>query len=191
VCVVRLGGFVRMDSGAGVNPVVFLGEWNGGIKLIGTLADADGKQGADSSFAGAGEHRVAIFIELREIDVRVGIDQIRHAGLFQPRANGHVFEKAGEDGLTLGPNGGGDDHAVRFHAAQFSRREIHNDNYFAANELFGFVGGGNARNDLAHFGADIHSELQNFVRALDAFSGFHFADAQFDLQEIFNGNLAV
>lgn len=189
--VVRLGRFVRMDSGTGVNPAEFFSEGDGGIELIGTLADADGEESVYSGFASAGEHRVAVLIKLREINVSVGIDQIHSAELFQPRANRHVFEETCEDGLALGPNGGGDDHAVGFNAAQFSRREVHNDYYFASDKLFGFVRGGDAGDDLAYFCADIYGELQNFVRALNAFSGFHFADAQFNFQEILDGNLAV
>src|SRR6266436_9959884 len=59
--------------------------------------------------------------------------------LLQAGADFDVFVgEAGEDGAAFGADGGGDDHAVRFHTAEFARREIHDDRDFAADQLFRF-----------------------------------------------------
>src|SRR6266852_3280507 len=76
--------------------------------------------------------------------------------------------ETGEDGTAFGADGGGNDHAVGFDAAEFARREIHDHGDFAADQFFGFVELRNARTDLANLRADVHGELQQFVRADDA-----------------------
>ena len=62
--------------------------------------------------------------------------------------------------------------------------QIHDHDDFAADELLGLVGGGDAGDDLADLVADIHHQLQQLVGAGDALGGFHQADAHLDLGEI-------
>ena len=75
-CQVRVGylrGFVRMDANRGLNPIMLLGERQRRIQFFGTRARSDREQGGDSRLARALEHGIAIFVKLREIQVRVGI----------------------------------------------------------------------------------------------------------------------
>jgi hypothetical protein len=65
--------FVGMNSHGRVNPIVLLGERQRGIELLGTRSGADGEQGRDARGTGTVKHGVAVFRELREINVRVGV----------------------------------------------------------------------------------------------------------------------
>ena len=62
--------------------------------------------------------------------------------------------------------------------------EIHDHDDFAPDQLLRLVGRGDAGDDLAHFVADIHHQLQQFVGTGDALGRFHQADAHLDLGEI-------
>jgi len=67
-----LGGVVGMNADAGVNPVVLLGEGDGGVEAFGGAgAAADGQQRGDAGGAGTFEHGRAVFIEVVEFEVRV------------------------------------------------------------------------------------------------------------------------
>src|SRR6266446_3898173 len=55
---------------------------------------------------------------------------------------------------------------------------------FGANQFFRFVELRDAGADLANLGADVHGELQQFVRADDAFGGLDLPDAHFDFGKI-------
>ena len=71
------GGFrvVRMNADRGVDPIVLLGERNRGIDPLRRAgAAADGQQRCDARRARAVEHRLAVFVELRDFQVRVRID---------------------------------------------------------------------------------------------------------------------
>ncbi len=63
-----------MNSDGRVNPVVLLGEWNRGVEaFLGRSAAADGQHGADSGCTRAIEHGGAVFVELGEFEMRVGV----------------------------------------------------------------------------------------------------------------------
>ena len=67
--------FVRMNPHGGINPIVLLGERQRGIELFGARAGADRKQSGHAGGAGAVKHGFAVFGELREVNVRVGVDE--------------------------------------------------------------------------------------------------------------------
>src|SRR3974390_467747 len=69
-------GFVGMDADGGVDPVMGFRIGDGGVELFRARAYADGEKGVDAGRAGAFEHGVAVFRELREIDVGVGVDEV-------------------------------------------------------------------------------------------------------------------
>ena len=108
--------------------------------------------------------------------------------LFQSRADFYVFEETGQDRAAFRADGGGDDHAVGFDAAEFAGREIGDYGDFATDKGFGFVKLRDACADLADFGADVYGELQEFVGAYDAFGGFDLTYAHFDFGEIFDAD---
>jgi len=66
--------FVWMDSDRGINPIVLFGERQRGIDFLRARASADRKQSRHSSSARAVKDGFSVFRELREVDVRVGID---------------------------------------------------------------------------------------------------------------------
>jgi hypothetical protein len=66
-----LGGFVRVNAGGGVDPVVSFGEGEGGVEMVGAGGAADGENGADARVASASEDGVAVIIELRVFEVGV------------------------------------------------------------------------------------------------------------------------
>jgi hypothetical protein len=75
---VRLCGqlcFLRMDPDRGVNPIVLFGKGQRRIELLWPRAAADGQYRLDASLPRALEHCDAVSIELREIEVRVRINQ--------------------------------------------------------------------------------------------------------------------
>src|SRR5690242_13941560 len=67
---------VRMNADGGVYPIVLFGKGNRGIEFLRSGAGADCKKGRYARGACAFEHGRAIFRKLREIDVRMGIDQL-------------------------------------------------------------------------------------------------------------------
>src|SRR6516165_8811467 len=69
-------GLVGMDANGGEDPVVSVGVGDGGVELLGAGAYTDGKQRVYTRRPRPCEHSVAVFGELREVDVRVGVDQI-------------------------------------------------------------------------------------------------------------------
>src|SRR6266853_271357 len=109
--------------------------------------------------------------------------------LLQAGADFDVFVgEAGEHGAAFGADGSGDDHAVGFNAAKFARREIDDDGDFAADQFLRLVELGDTGANLANFGADIAGQLQQFVRADDAFGGLDLADAHLDFVEVLNAD---
>lgn len=69
-----LGSFVRVNADCGPNPIVLFGKWDGGVQLFWPWASTDGEDGGDARGARAFEHGGAVFVELGEVDVGVGID---------------------------------------------------------------------------------------------------------------------
>src|SRR5579862_7551989 len=65
-----------MDAYGGPDPVVLFGEGNGGVEFFRTGARANGEEGGYARGAGAFEHGGAVFVELREVNVGVGVDEI-------------------------------------------------------------------------------------------------------------------
>ena len=63
--------FVRVDADGGVDPIVFVGVFDGGVEFFGAGTCADGKDVFDAGGASAIEHGIAIVRELRIVDVRV------------------------------------------------------------------------------------------------------------------------
>jgi hypothetical protein len=53
---------------------VLFGEGDCGVEFFGAGARADGQDGADACFDRAGQHGRAVFVELGEVDVSVGVD---------------------------------------------------------------------------------------------------------------------
>src|SRR5882724_509450 len=96
--------------------------------------------------------------------------------------------ETGEDGAAFGADGGGDDHAVGFDAAEFARREIHDDRDFAADQFLGFVELRDAGANLADLGANVHGEFQQFISAYDTLGGLDLPDAHFDFGKILDAN---
>ncbi len=109
--------------------------------------------------------------------------------LLESGAVGDSFEEAGEGGLAFFSEGGGDDHALRFNAAKFTRGEVGDDDHLASDEGFGSVGLGDSGDDLADFGADVHGEAQEFVGLFDFFGGEDGANTELDLEEIVDGDV--
>jgi len=68
-------GFVGMDTDGGVDPGVLLGERDGRVEMVGAGSTADGEDGGDAGFAGAGEDGIAVRLEVGEIEMGVGVDQ--------------------------------------------------------------------------------------------------------------------
>ena len=58
-------GFVRMNSGRGVNPIMRFGERNRGGEMIGARSPADRQNRRDARIARTLQHGVAVFVELR------------------------------------------------------------------------------------------------------------------------------
>src|SRR5713101_849812 len=109
--------------------------------------------------------------------------------LLQAGADFDVFVgEAGEDGAAFGADRGGYDHAVGLDAAKLAGREVHDDGDFAADQFFRLVELGDAGANLANLGADIDGELQQFVRADDAFGGLDLPDAHLDLGEVLDAD---
>ena len=132
------------------------------------------------------EHGVAVFGELSGIDMGMRIDQVHIyeiacSATSRPRADLHIFQKSREHGAAFRADRSGHDHAVRFDAAQFARREIGDDDDFAADQRFWFVELRDPRANLADFRADVTVQLQQLVGAHDAFGGFHLARRAFRL----------
>ena len=65
--------FVRMNPDRRVDPIMLLGKWQRGIELFGTWTwtCADGEQRRHARGARPIEHGLAVFRELRKINVRV------------------------------------------------------------------------------------------------------------------------
>src|SRR5260370_42399653 len=80
----------------------------------------------------------------------------------QTRADFHILEKSSEDGASLGADGCGDDHAVRFRTAELARGEIDHDGYFAPDQFFRLVGLAASRSNLAILPGDIPLILARF-----------------------------
>src|SRR5260370_12651880 len=109
--------------------------------------------------------------------------------LLQAGADFDVFVgEAGEDRAAFGAHGGGDDHAIGFHAAEFARREINDHGDFTANQFFRFVVLRDAGANLPNLGTDVHGELQQLVRAHNAFGGLDLADAHLDFSEVLDAD---
>jgi hypothetical protein len=70
-------GFVGMDADRGVDPVVFLGERNGGVEAVRGGAAANGEDFFDSCVASACEHGVAVGIELGKFEMGVRVDDVQ------------------------------------------------------------------------------------------------------------------
>src|SRR4029077_20978996 len=96
--------------------------------------------------------------------------------------------ETGQDGAAFRADGGSDNHAVGFDAAEFARGEVDDDGDFAADQFFRFVELRDAGANLANLGADIHCEVQQFVRADDAFGGLDLADAHLDFSEVLDAD---
>src|SRR6516162_10844064 len=109
--------------------------------------------------------------------------------LFQPGSHFDVFVEAGQDRAAFRADRRGDDHAVRLDAAQFAGSQIRNHGNLAADELLRLVVLRYASADLANFGANVHGELQEFVRADDALGRLDMAHAHFDFREIVDPDL--
>src|SRR5271154_4054830 len=80
MCEMRIVGqisFVRMDSGSGVNPVVRFRKRDCRGQMVGTRRASDGEDGRHAGFPSSLEHGVAVFIELRILEVRVGVDDFQ------------------------------------------------------------------------------------------------------------------
>src|SRR5262245_16990605 len=71
----RFLGFVRMDTDAGVDPVVLLRVRQSGVEFCRARAGADGQQSLHTGFSGAVQHGVTVFGKLWVVDVRVGVDE--------------------------------------------------------------------------------------------------------------------
>src|SRR5258708_12084386 len=63
----------------------------------------------------------------------------------QTRADFHILEKSSEDGAALGADGCGDDHAVRFYAAELARGPIADHAHLPATERLRLVILGDSR----------------------------------------------
>ena len=151
-----LPSFVGMDADRGVNPIPGFGVGESGVQFVWARAGTDGEQRCYTRGLGASEHGVAVSVELGEIDVSVGVnelhdsyqqsviryqepanqalDSFRVITLLQTRTYFYVFEETSQDGPTVRANGSGDDHAVGLDAAKLSGGEVHNDDDFAADE---------------------------------------------------------
>src|SRR5256885_14183226 len=70
----QIFGFVGMRAYGGVDPVVLFGKGQSGVEFFWAGAGANGEQGGYACGAGAVEHGFAVVVELREVDVRVGVD---------------------------------------------------------------------------------------------------------------------
>ena len=97
-------------------------------------------------------------------------------GLFHSRSGRDFFFEAGEDGLAV--DGGGEEHAVGLDAHELGGREVRDHDDGAADELLGFVGLGDARDDLARNAAHIELELEELFRSLDLLRGGDLRGAQ-------------
>src|SRR5580700_3237209 len=89
-----------------------------------------------------------------------GCRQPRSALLLEARADRHVFQKPGENGLAFGTDRRGNNHPVRFHTSQLARLQIHDDNHFAAYQLFRLISRRDSGDDLTHFLADVHHHFE-------------------------------
>src|SRR6266853_72060 len=67
-------GFMRMEPGACVDPIVLLGDFEGTVVGAWAGAAADGKNALQASLAGTGKHLKAVRIEFVSFNVGVGID---------------------------------------------------------------------------------------------------------------------
>src|SRR5260370_8854610 len=109
--------------------------------------------------------------------------------LLQTGADFDVFVgEAGEDGSALGAFRGGHDHAIGFHATEFAGREVDHDGDFAADQFFRLVVLRDAGANLANLGADVNGELQQLVRANDAFGGLDLPNAHLDFGEVLDAD---
>ena len=70
---------VGVDAYRGVDPVVLFGEGDGCVEVVRAGSAAYGQQGLHACFARSCEHCVAVFVKLRKLEVRVGIDNF-HLG---------------------------------------------------------------------------------------------------------------
>src|SRR6516164_7322461 len=74
-----------MDPDTGVDPVVLFRERQGGVEFFGTWPGADRQQRVNASRARALEHGFAVFGKLREVNVRVRVNQV-HVAVYFSRA---------------------------------------------------------------------------------------------------------
>src|SRR5713101_6258909 len=109
--------------------------------------------------------------------------------LLQARADFDFFGEGGEDRLAFRAYTGGYDHAVGFDSTELARREVHHHHHLAADQRLRFVILRDASANLAHFAADIDSQLQQLVRADDALGRLDLAHAHLHFREIFNRDL--
>ena len=67
--------FVRMDADGGINPIMLIGERQS--PSLASLGPGRCRWlvGSNAGCTGADKHSVAIFRELRKVDVRVGVDE--------------------------------------------------------------------------------------------------------------------
>src|SRR5208282_2850894 len=111
------------------------------------------------------------------------------AGSLYSRADRHVFEKPGQHRRALRAGGAREDHAVRFDSAKLARLKIYNHDDLAPDELLGLVHQCNSGNDLPHFVADVHHELEQPICIRHFLRRLNLANAHFDLREILDADL--
>ena len=123
---------------------------------------------------------------------RARLDEARSAiAYFSREPTGTSSRNPASTGFPSGPDRRGNDHAVRFHATQLARLQIHDDHHFAAHQLFRLIRRGDSGDDLADFVADVHHHFQQFVGAGHAFGGLHLADAHLHFGEIVDADLRI
>jgi hypothetical protein len=69
-------GFVGVDADARINPLVLFGIWQSGIELFRARTGAYGENCVHTGLASSLKHGIAIFSELRKVNVRVRVDQV-------------------------------------------------------------------------------------------------------------------
>jgi|SRR5215469_2122140 len=92
-CVIALRrqlGFMRVNTDAGVDPIVLISDADSAIERARSGAAADSKNVYDASGPSALQHFVTISVEPGAFQMRVGIDQ----HLLEAGAYGDVFEEA-------------------------------------------------------------------------------------------------
>src|SRR5438309_9413344 len=142
---------MRMNADGRVDELIFVGQLNPAVERTWTRTATDRDNSLNASFPRPGDYLFAVGIKLLHLEMCVGIykhgvgrwsevfratDQSPSAIwshlLLQPRAHRHILQEAGKNSFSPFRRRS-HDHPIGFQPAQFARRKIGDDHYFASN----------------------------------------------------------